>query len=285
VDHGCCLDNDGRWSPRRLTVREPGGRTGKRVNRCYAASLGDCDGVLSREHYVSDCVLRSVAESPVLEGIRGAGRIEGASNMVARVLCERHNNMLSPLDVLARRFTEVVRGSFPGMPRSTFTPGNQTFLFHAGDVSRVLLKSLCATESAGALGGATPSPRGWTPPESWLNILFDDGPWPAGWGLYVPVLRGGDAEHAERITFSRRVDQEGRIVGAEYVVGGLPFILLMADLRDVTNWHESDFQSVHAHPSRVVVHVAGSTRTLEFGRRVDGRDLTINHRVAGGRLA
>ncbi len=285
ADYSCCLDGDGCWSPTALTIRRTAGPTGRRVNGCYAAALDDCDGVLSREHYISDCVLRSVAETPVLEGIRGAGRIVGAKNMVARVLCERHNSMLSPLDTLALRFTEVVRAIFPGMPRSTFSSRGDTHLFHAGDLARVLLKSLCAGEAGAVFDSTMPSERGWVPPPSWLNVLFDDGPWPTGWGLYVPVLRSNVDKNAERITFSRRVDQHGRLVGAEYVVGGLPFMIFMADLRGLSDWGEPQFLSVHAHPSRVVVHVQGAATTLAFGRRADGRDLTINHRIGAASAA
>jgi hypothetical protein len=64
-DHACSPDAQGCWSPKRLAIRQPGGRTGKRGTRCYAASFWDCDGALSGEHYVPDCVIRSVAESPI----------------------------------------------------------------------------------------------------------------------------------------------------------------------------------------------------------------------------
>jgi hypothetical protein len=285
VNYSCCLDADGHWSPRPVTIRRGNEQTGRGLAGCYAAALADCDGKLTKEHYISDCVLRSIAENPVLEGVRGAARIEGAQNMVTRNLCKRHNAMLSPLDNVARRFTEAVRGCFPGMPRAVFSPGNETHPFHAGDVARVLLKSLCATEAGGVLGGSHPSPRGWTPPEPWLRILFDDAPWPPGWGLYVPVLRANVDKHAERVTFSRRVDQQGRLVGAEYGVAGLPFMLFMTDLRALTEWDEPEFDSVHAHPSRVVVHVQGTAKTLEFGRRADGRELTINHRIGRAEAA
>lgn len=278
----CCRTADGRWTPPRLTIRRDTARTGKQVRGCYAAALHDCEGVLSREHYIPEAVIRLISDAPVMEGVSGR-RIVGARNMVVKVLCQRHNALLSPLDSLNKVFVERLRSFFPLMPRSNHLDGDATVLFHGDDIGRVMLKTLCAIE-AGALdlGAAHQPARDWTPPSHWLGILFDDAPWPQGWGLHVPVMLAGLRPDAGGIAVGRRVTQEGEIIGGELVVAGLQFLLLMGTVPEDA-WGEPSFSSVHPQPARVIVHVAGARKTVEFGWDRDRDRVTVNHRISSSR--
>lgn len=283
AEHACCLRADGTWVPPRIAIRRTTGRTGRVVTGCYAAALSDCDGRLSREHYVADAVLRMVASQPVMAGFRGGRSIVGAANMVAKVLCQRHNEMLSPLDGLAKRWVEALRAFFPGMHRSTHRPGDGRVLFHGDDIGRVLLKTLCAISAGRVPVGDHLPPPAWTPPESWLRILFDDAAWPEGWGLHVPVLRRGSDSSGVGFTLSRRVDQENRTVGLDFGVATLPFILLMDTAPPSGDWGDEGFQIVVPQPSRVVVAMPGVTKTIEFGWATSRNGGTVTHRISSMR--
>ena len=72
--------------------------------RCYLKCTADCSRQMSREHYISENILRNftrlrVSGMPWQE--MGDEKFLPASSLVANILCSRHNNALSPLDRLA----------------------------------------------------------------------------------------------------------------------------------------------------------------------------------------
>jgi len=64
---------------------------------CWAASLGDCDGVLSGEHIVSDGALQKMISVQGFSWCKDLPRRIGAAKFTAKHLCERHNASLSRL--------------------------------------------------------------------------------------------------------------------------------------------------------------------------------------------
>jgi hypothetical protein len=70
------------------------------------ASTRNCSERKSREHYVSEAILRRFSNL-LVSGMPwqapGEAKIYPRKALVANVLCERHNNALAPLDTLAAR--------------------------------------------------------------------------------------------------------------------------------------------------------------------------------------
>jgi len=86
---------------------------------CFAESLGDCAGGMSREHYLSEALIRVFSDAPHVRGIawlpEGEVRSVGIGSLQSRILCQAHNNHLSPLDeALAemQEFAEAVHEWF-----------------------------------------------------------------------------------------------------------------------------------------------------------------------------
>jgi hypothetical protein len=84
-------------------------------NKCWANSLGDCRGKISREHVVSKGVLRVAQDmhpalKPTLVRVAWDERVTrtGLGAATVRHLCQTHNTQLSPLDDEARRFMQFV---------------------------------------------------------------------------------------------------------------------------------------------------------------------------------
>jgi hypothetical protein len=64
--------------------------------KCYASKLGDCQGGMSREHYISDCML---SDNVIFYGgVKFAGRSIRKANAVGKNLCVFHNSGLSAYD-------------------------------------------------------------------------------------------------------------------------------------------------------------------------------------------
>jgi hypothetical protein len=120
----CCFDKaDGKLRKRIKSIRPPPPATGYGHPSCYLRGTRDCSEDISREHYVSAAVLEQLG-SPI--NIIGAPWLKpgqpasyGIGNLVAKILCRRHNQALSPLDqeaaiffgALARSLSELERAS------------------------------------------------------------------------------------------------------------------------------------------------------------------------------
>lgn len=88
-------------------------------NRCYCAPLGGCSGGISREHFMSNALLRMLSrgETVRVEGFTaidgGKPKHLGASALAANILCRTHNAMLSDLDTTALKFFSLLRHETP----------------------------------------------------------------------------------------------------------------------------------------------------------------------------
>jgi len=97
----CCLGYNGRPHVKVTSVVPPGELTDFAHPKCFLQATRNCSQRISREHYVSAAVLDQF-EQPSVSGMPwqkpGEAAIYGRESLTARVLCERHNNALSPLD-------------------------------------------------------------------------------------------------------------------------------------------------------------------------------------------
>jgi hypothetical protein len=169
--------------------------TGYSNPECYAQSLGDCRGQVTREHVVSEGVLKLVygrageINKQVL--VRGLSfqppdvvEERGISRLVAKMLCEGHNHYLS------RRFDPAGQAMFRAMDALNDAAGDpaalqQMFRVDGDDLERWMLKTFINGLFSGLF---RPAPGETLKKEypllEWLQILFKDAEFPKGCGLY-----------------------------------------------------------------------------------------------------
>lgn len=77
-------------------------KTGFSHPECYASDLADCSREMSREHYVSESVLRAIdggGKSIEVRGLpwqpNGASQRISTAALTEQVLCKRHNQALT----------------------------------------------------------------------------------------------------------------------------------------------------------------------------------------------
>lgn len=192
---------------------------------CYASQLKDCGRKRSREHYISESLLHHLNQNSDLrvEGLpwtQGKSKRISPNALTAKILCERHNAALSPLDGMAVHFfkafdEEGAQGS-----------GRQLLhLFNGHDIERWLLKVLCGiTYSKNLLFD---SDTDTTIPEYWLEILFGREQLPKHQGLYICKSSGHRFEGPQGLKF-RAITGRGRLTGIGAVVCGYEMILSMS---------------------------------------------------------
>ncbi len=226
----CCLAADG-WYKRPASPSPPTPATGTALPACYAAPLNDCSTKVSGEHAVSKSILRNFPKI-VVSGFPwqkpGEEKTVGLNSLVANVLCQRHNEALSPLDKQAGRLFKTFRAFDLGLRNAERAPEDGFVLFSGEDLERWLLKVLFGLLAAGnvSLNGE----RVQVPhvPESWLQVLYGGAPWPAETGLYVVYPQDRQFWAQSSIGCSALVELTGGgIMGMMVDVAGFSFALSM----------------------------------------------------------
>jgi hypothetical protein len=213
----CCLDGNLRWKPPLSVGRLPRERgTGHQHPGCYARGLAGCSTKLSREHYVSRCILEQFKDLRV-HGFKWATEETSVTPdmLQAKILCERHNGGLSPLDSLAGRLFHFLAQC---VDRS-LGPPPPVALFNGHDVERVLLKILIDLVAGRAMSTRTTTPRGWVPPLDWLDRLYGGTCWPEDEGLWSSALEAN-------VRASSRFFQLGTYTNVADIPAGMHFVLI-----------------------------------------------------------
>lgn len=96
-----------RWQLPAFTPLLTDARTGSSVHGCFAAFTNDCKGKLSNEQWLSRGILVEAGDGKVVRigGLpwQPQGRVDKLPprRLGSKMLCERHNRALSPLDAAA----------------------------------------------------------------------------------------------------------------------------------------------------------------------------------------
>jgi hypothetical protein len=227
---GCCFFG-GKALAREADTQPAPPLTGVGHPGCYAASLSDCAGDLTNEHYFSETVLREMAGKSVF--IRGFPwqtepmRV-GVASLAAKILCARHNSALSGLDSQAARFFRAVQAIERALDAGV--EHGRVILFAGVDIERWMLKALIGMASAGAARAAG-APIAWTPPRDWLRVLFAWSGFPASWGLYVSGRLGDRFDLDSRTVSISPLLVRGALAGLEAKIAGLRVVLVMHEIR------------------------------------------------------
>jgi hypothetical protein len=172
--------------------------------RCYASALGDCQGKVNREHYVSRSVLEQIGDgkSVTVRNLpfqnKDVSKEIGIASLTAKVLCERHNSALSELDITGARMFEAME-AFTGATGQPLGPA-ATIRIDGEAFERWLLKLFCGGLFSGCIRIPEFGPRDRKPPPTELTrVLFGKEKLLPYKGLYLhggspdkPIYTDGD---------------------------------------------------------------------------------------------
>ena len=201
------------------SLRPPGPPTGYSHARCYLRDTFDCSERLSREHYVSEAVLVQLGKTLRVSGMPwqqpGETLDAGIGSLTARILCERHNHALSPLDAEAGLFFSVLSRALVDLARKTLSR-NPSFHLVSGDALELwMLKVACGLYySVGAKNGVRLSTTH-TIDMMKVRRAFFEREWDARGGLYFSGATGSVMTIANQASFSPlSMEHESRFGGA-----------------------------------------------------------------------
>ncbi len=203
----CCRAGKNKWITR--PQWRPSGDnvdvTGYDHLKCFAAGTRCCGQKLTAEHYISESVLRVfLGDKAAVSGFVFPDKTVGISALTAKILCDRHNSLLAPLDTAAARLTRNVV-DFVRVAAQPDALERGFFLLNGDDIESWLLKMLCGLVASGAV----PSLAKGNPPGAWLDALYGRAPWPSDWGLYVRNEAAGvESTIVEELKIGFRDDSE-----------------------------------------------------------------------------
>ena len=221
---------------------------------CYAEHLGNCNGGISKEHYVSRSVLEAAGGEIQVSGFPWQEKNEtkkvGINSLVSKVLCSYHNSELSSLDASGSSFLEALRSIFnTTIEEREFS--NEIFNLDGKKTELWLLKIFC---------GLLATSKVTKIPGRWVEILFEKELFPDGSGLHIfgETGRGIWFFNLVRV-FSVQDTNSTNIAGAKFGIGGLAFLLAFGR----PNFSESSMRSI-LRPDKLSFEKNCKTKEINF---------------------
>ncbi|MBI4818894.1 MAG: SEC-C domain-containing protein [Deltaproteobacteria bacterium] len=279
-----CCGSGGRWEKPPLgSLLTAATASSSAVDRCYAAPLGGCTGSLSREHYFSKNLLQSLTNAGVVEprglfsGPNDPKKI-GINSLTAKILCEGHNSVLSPLDMVGGRFFEV----FHRIHATPWSPRSESFeLFSGHDVERWMLKTMLGFAKSGIAPDQGRRVRLSAAFEvQLLRHVFEGVPLPEGAGLYFVEPIGGrftPGQQSFQLIFNRPDEHTGELWGLQTDMNGFSFAILLLQPQTGASGH---YNEAWYRPRQVWVRHLGVRRVVEFSWH-ESRRTDVVHLVGG----
>jgi hypothetical protein len=198
---------------------------------CWAYELGGCDGKLSREHLVTD----GLWTGPQIEVVgfpwcRDKPLMIGRANIVAKILCRKHNSALSDVDSAGIHAFRTLQAAaeLQERRRKYFHPPlvQQCFHIEGLPLERWFLKTAInlALVQQGELRWADGS-SGRTPPKSLVRAAFGEESLGSGLGLYAAAQIGEAGLSGESVHFAPLFDAGDCFVGSIFSFRGFRFLL------------------------------------------------------------
>lgn len=245
----------------RCDTTPPGPATGHANPKCFARNLKNCSRTISREHYISRSILRLFGEKGMtiagMPWIPDGGQKQiSVASFTAKMLCDRHNHALSPLDAVAAAYFRFFVAESSGHKVDVF-------LTRGYDLERWLLKLLCGFVASGNAALEGKRLTTWVPPTEWLDILFGcaDVKAPAGLHSIVGNYRVAAASIHCTPVFKSATAQP---IALAFAVGGVGFLFAMEALPPANKPRPLGTDTRY-RPMALQLREAGRIREAHFG--------------------
>ncbi len=204
----------------------PGPITGHVNGKCYANRDSNCSENLSKEHFISEALLKQIQLNKTVKiaGLKWQEaetfKIIPLPALASSILCERHNNAMSPLDSNMGAFSQAISEYDAAMRPGAATALSERRTFSGDDIERWMLKCLLGLRISKNFSGELK--------DACLDLLFTRMVWPKGWGLYLALTVGKPIYHSSSFLIETFIDPaQGLILVANFGIKGLPFVLCM----------------------------------------------------------
>lgn len=210
-------------------IMPPDPPTGWVQEGCYLHSTANCSKRLSAEHYISKSILSGAGKAVSVKGAPWLAQDEvkkiGVSAFSAKILCERHNNGLSPLDKFAGKFFQKLVAILKNLEQRSLSRKHSLVMFSGEMLELWLLKVAGGLYYSGV--GASKGKR-LVDDYSFNDEIFIDAFFNRKWhnhcGLYFRGRVGENFFTNSDVSFSPlTIDASKRFAGATIRLSGFDF--------------------------------------------------------------
>jgi hypothetical protein len=203
--------------------------------RCWAACLGNCSDVGSQEHLISECLYPD--QSVKVQGFPWCRestdvRIE---RLTQQILCKKHNEQLgAEVDWASKHSRDTLGAAFDLLTARERLRSRHWSLKHFKTdmllLERWCVKTLINTNHQGGLkyvDGSEPD----DPPSELVEFVFGRRRFTDYKGLYMIAETGTQISMNDGWLHITAKSQNDRLVGAKFILWGMPFYLACSRLR------------------------------------------------------
>jgi len=206
--------------------------------RCWASVLGDCSDVQSREHYLSRALW--LGEGITIKGfdwLHGETKTVGIDSLVAKILCEKHNNLLSPLDAeAADTFHTITKILEVAQERGKTKLSKRYWRVEEHSADGRLFERWAAKYALGLFcvvgkdwlwhqTGSEPL----NPPKEMVRAIYGLGAFEKPAGLYLAATSGESLNHVDGISAAPLFHPDGGLVGAHFEFKGFRLVIWLSN--------------------------------------------------------
>lgn len=222
----CCYQNSNWYKKKSLiTLKQYIGVEKK----CYANILNNCDGGISKEHYISHNILKTFEENKSVK-IMGLPWIAqntfsliSPDSLTAKILCVNHNSALSTLDNEMGRFMKTIKNFDSDFISQN--PQNDFTIFSGEDIERWMLKTICdfiASKNIAKNG----KKEELIIKNEYLDIIFNNKDLPKFWGLYFSATLNQKTQKFDSFSLLPFI-YEDEIKAVEFLFHNFKFYLIL----------------------------------------------------------
>lgn len=239
--------------------------TGVSHERCYLRGTNACGTKITREHFISENILEKISPDRKLFPQGGShffgGTVPttiGIDAFTAKVLCDRHNSALSPLDTVAGVAFDAIGRTFCNLVELNSGASHVCSLALASrlDLERWLVKVFYGLVAAGKIKGAGGRVTNLSEIHpALLKTLLDGEDLPTPLGIYLNYFVGQDLRHGQ-VTFGtiHILDGSDDVGGLILHLGGLSLVLITSMKFGTSftqpNWMPNPSLAINVHQGR-----------------------------------
>jgi hypothetical protein len=193
-------------------------------SQCWAHCLGDCDGGMSQEHLVSECLFEGDINVKGLPWCKDAHRTMRIETLTGRLLCRYHNHALSEVDEAAKHTLDTLAEVYDLYERrKPILARSWTIKYFETDM--LLLERWCLKTLMNINLNNQPG----LPIEGDLNelvrVAFGLERFKPPMGLYMMAVKGHTINLVRGAMSITTQSMNGKLAGAKFDLWGLPLFL------------------------------------------------------------
>jgi hypothetical protein len=200
---------------------------------CYAYHLGSCSDIISREHYISEALLKEFSDLEVsgFKWLNGETKKISTASLTSKILCSYHNSKLSSLDA---EIVSIFRDFKELSDLNSVSYKNRKKNINAIVFEKWILKVLCGMVASGNASKDSGEKIEFEIPSPWVENLFSPQPLPSEIGIHIKVTINYKFEPVDRIGFSP-ITKPGtdQIIGCRLAFRGFPFYIFLEQINDI----------------------------------------------------